>query len=162
MPNKQHIVDLSEDERAELESFVSSGVHKAEDITRARILLKANDGATDAEISCALDCGQSTPYRARKRYADRGLAVRTTTTATATVPLPSKAIRSARSVVARQPVPPTSSLPPFVGRSLHAEGASVLSVRLHPLRRPLTGGRDWFSRHASWSASMSSRSLNRT
>ena len=41
MPNKQHIVDLSEDERAELESFVSSGVRKAEDITRARILLKA-------------------------------------------------------------------------------------------------------------------------
>ena len=74
MPNKQHIVDLSEDERAELESFVSSGVHKAEDITRARILLKADDGATDAEISRALDCGQSTPYRARKRYADRGSA----------------------------------------------------------------------------------------
>ena len=74
MPNKQHIVDLSEDERAELESFVSSGVHKAEDITRARILLKADDGATDAEISRALDCGQSTPYRARKRYADRGIA----------------------------------------------------------------------------------------
>ena len=74
MPNKQHIVDLSEDERAELESFVSSGVHKAEDITRARILLKADDGATDAEISRAVDCGQSTPYRARKRYADRGIA----------------------------------------------------------------------------------------
>lgn len=162
MPNKQHNVDLSEDERAELESFVSSDIHRAEDITRARILLKADDGATDFNISRALDCGQSTSYRARKRYADRGLAVRTTTTATATVPLPSKAIRSARSVVARQPVPPTSSLPPFVGRSLHAEGASVLSVRLHPLRRPLTGGRDWFSRHASWSASMSSRSLNRT
>ena len=52
----------------------SSGVHKAEDITRARILLKADDGATDAEISRALDCGQSTPYRARKRYADRGIA----------------------------------------------------------------------------------------
>ena len=44
MPNKQHTVDLSEDERAELESFVSSGVRKAEDITRARILLKADDG----------------------------------------------------------------------------------------------------------------------
>jgi hypothetical protein len=38
MPNKQHIVDLSEDERAELESFVSSSIHRAEDITRARIL----------------------------------------------------------------------------------------------------------------------------
>lgn len=74
MPNKQYIVDLSEDERTELESFVSSGVHKAEDITRARILLKADDGATDAEISRALDCSMSTPYRARKRYADRGIA----------------------------------------------------------------------------------------
>ena len=74
MPNKQHTVDLSEDERAELESFVSSGVHKAEDITRARILLKADDGATDDEISRALDCSMSTPYRARKRYAERGIA----------------------------------------------------------------------------------------
>jgi predicted transcriptional regulator len=74
MPNKQYTVDLSEEERAELESFISSGIHKAEDITRARILLKADDGATDAEISRALDCGQSTPYRARKRYADRGIA----------------------------------------------------------------------------------------
>ena len=69
MPNKQHTVDLSEDERAELESFVSSGVHKAEDITRARILLKADD-----EISRALDCSMSTPYRARKRYTERGIA----------------------------------------------------------------------------------------
>ena len=74
MPNKQHNVDLSEDERAELESFVSSGIHRAEDITRARILLKADDGATDFNISRALDCGQSTSYRARKRYADRGIA----------------------------------------------------------------------------------------
>ena len=74
MPNKQYTVDLSEDERTELESFVSSGVHKAEDITRARILLKADDGATDAEISRALDCSMSTPYRARKRYTERGIA----------------------------------------------------------------------------------------
>ena len=74
MPNKQHNVDLSEDEHAELESFVSSDIHRAEDITRARILLKADDGATDFNISRALDCGQSTSYRARKRYADRGIA----------------------------------------------------------------------------------------
>jgi transposase len=74
MTQKKHIVDLSEDERAELESFISSGVHRAEDITRARVLLKANNGATDAEISRALDCSEMTPYRARKRYADRGIA----------------------------------------------------------------------------------------
>jgi transposase len=74
MTQKKHVVDLSEDERAELESFVSSGVHRAEDITRARVLLKADDGATDTEISRALDCSEMAPYRARKRYADRGIA----------------------------------------------------------------------------------------
>jgi transposase len=74
MTRKKHVVDLSKDERAELESFVSSGIHRAEDITKARILLKADGGATDAEISRALECGESTPYRARKRYADRGIA----------------------------------------------------------------------------------------
>ena len=51
MTRKKHVVNLSEDERAELESFVSSGIHRAEDITRARVLLKADDGATDAEWS---------------------------------------------------------------------------------------------------------------
>ena len=74
MTQKKHTVDLSEDSRAELESFVSSGVHRAEDITRARILLKADDGATDEEICRAIDCSNSTPYRARKNYADRGIA----------------------------------------------------------------------------------------
>ena len=74
MPNKQHTVDLSEDERVEPESFVSNDVRKAEDITRARILLKADDGAADGEISRAFDCSMSTPYRARKRYAERGIA----------------------------------------------------------------------------------------
>ena len=53
MANKSHIDDLSEDERAELGSFVSSSVHRAEDVTRARILFKADDGATDLSISRA-------------------------------------------------------------------------------------------------------------
>jgi hypothetical protein len=67
MTRKKHVVDLSEDERTELESFVSSGIHRAEDITKARILLKADGGATDAKISRALECGESTPYRACPR-----------------------------------------------------------------------------------------------
>lgn len=74
MTQKKHTVDLAEDDRAELESFVSSGVHRTQDVTRARILLKADEGATDEEICNALGCGESTPYRARKRYADRGIA----------------------------------------------------------------------------------------
>lgn len=50
MSKKKHIVDLSGEERRALEWFISTGEHKAEDITRARILLKANEGLTDAAI----------------------------------------------------------------------------------------------------------------
>ena len=51
MTEKKYTVDLSEDKRIELESFISSGVHRAEDITRARISLKADEGVTDLEWS---------------------------------------------------------------------------------------------------------------
>lgn len=74
MPKKTHDVDLSEDERSELESFISRGVRSAQAILRARILLKVDDGATDAEISTWLDCSEMTVYRARKRYATDGIA----------------------------------------------------------------------------------------
>lgn len=74
MTQKKHTVDLSKEERAELESFISGGTHRAEDNTKARILLKADEGWTDSEICDALDCSAITPYRARKRYGKRGIA----------------------------------------------------------------------------------------
>jgi len=74
MSRKQHVVDLSDEERRTLEWFISTGERKAEDITRARILLKANEGLTDAEICEHLGCSIGTPYRARKNYCERGLA----------------------------------------------------------------------------------------
>jgi hypothetical protein len=48
MGRKQHIVNLSAEERRTLEWFISTGERKSEDNTRARILLKADDGLTDA------------------------------------------------------------------------------------------------------------------
>lgn len=74
MPGKKHDVDLSEDERDELESFISRGVRSAQAILRARILLKVDEGATDAEISNWLDCSEMTVYRARKRYTEDGIS----------------------------------------------------------------------------------------
>ncbi|MFP9193989.1 helix-turn-helix domain-containing protein [Natrialbaceae archaeon A-CW1-1] len=74
MGRKKHIVDLSEEERKELEQFASKGEHRAEDITRAKILLKSDEGLTDPTICEHLDCGISTPYRARKAYFERGVA----------------------------------------------------------------------------------------
>ena len=74
MSRKKYVVELSEEERQELETFTSKGTHRAEDITRAKILLKADDGLTDAEISEHVDCHWKTVYNARKAYAERGIA----------------------------------------------------------------------------------------
>ena len=74
MSRKQHVVDLSKEERRDLETFISTGEHRAEAITRARILLKADDGLTDRQICEHLGCSIATPYRTRKAYAERGLA----------------------------------------------------------------------------------------
>jgi transposase len=74
MPNKKYTVDLSEDERAELEGFVSHGKRSAQAITRARILLRADEGVSDADIADALDCSKMTAHRIRKRYCEDGIA----------------------------------------------------------------------------------------
>ncbi len=74
MGRKKHVVDLSNEERDELKEFVSKGEHRAEAITRAKILLKSDEGLTDPTICEHLDSAISTPYRTRKAYAERGLA----------------------------------------------------------------------------------------
>ncbi|WP_081443540.1 helix-turn-helix domain-containing protein [Haloterrigena turkmenica] len=74
MGRKKHIVNLSDEERSKLEAVISTGEHRAEDITRARILLKADEGLTDPTICEHLGCSISTPYRTRKAYSERGLA----------------------------------------------------------------------------------------
>lgn len=74
MPKKIYTVDLPEDERNHLINIISSGTEKVRKITRCRILLKANDGWIDQDISDALDVGQSTVERTRKKYFEKGLA----------------------------------------------------------------------------------------
>jgi len=74
MANKKYTVDLSDDERAELESFVSHGKRSAQAITRARILLRADEGVSDPDIADALDCSAMTAHRTRKRYNKDGIA----------------------------------------------------------------------------------------
>jgi transposase len=74
MSRKQHVVELSEEDRQELETFTSKGTHRAEDITRAKILLKADDGLTDAQISEHVGSHTKTVYNTRRAYAQRGIA----------------------------------------------------------------------------------------
>lgn len=72
MPRKKYIVDLTDEEREELETLISSGVAPARKLTRARILLKADEGWTDKAISEALDVGTATVERVRKRFVEWG------------------------------------------------------------------------------------------
>lgn len=70
---KIYDVNLSMAERDHLENLVSTGVESARKLTRARILLKADEKWSDEEISAALDVGQATVGRIRKKYVEGGL-----------------------------------------------------------------------------------------
>jgi transposase len=72
------VVRLTEDERAYLRTLIGSGTAPARMLSRARILLKTDQGEggaawSDAAISRALEVGLSTVARVRKRYASEGL-----------------------------------------------------------------------------------------
>ncbi len=73
MPQKKYVVDLTDLEKLELEKLLRSGQHQSRKLTRARILLLANDGKTDDEIVKALQTARPTVERTRKRFVEEGL-----------------------------------------------------------------------------------------
>lgn len=70
---KKYLVDLTDDERAMLQALVRRGKAQARTVTRARILLHAERGATDAEIVTALGVGLATVERTRRRFVEEGV-----------------------------------------------------------------------------------------
>ncbi|MEK6750922.1 MAG: helix-turn-helix domain-containing protein [Chloroflexota bacterium] len=73
MLNEKHTVRLIEEERKKLIAIVSKGQNKAVVIQRAHILLKVDEGKTDAEISQLLYVSEQTIRRVRLRFAEEGL-----------------------------------------------------------------------------------------
>jgi transposase len=73
MPVTQYIVDLTEEERAQLLQLIRKGNSAARKLARARILLKAAEGLSDAQIAKVLDLGTATVGRVRKRFVEEGL-----------------------------------------------------------------------------------------
>lgn len=73
MKNQKHEVHLSAQERKTLLAVVSKGRNKAAVIRRAHILLKTDEGKTDAEISQVLYISEQTVRRTRIRYCEGGL-----------------------------------------------------------------------------------------
>jgi transposase len=71
-------VTLTPEERELLHCMLAAGKHSALTLTRARILLKADQADAgpawpDDRIAEALDCGGRTVERVRQRFVERGL-----------------------------------------------------------------------------------------
>lgn len=73
MANEKHEVHLKEEERRKLIGMVSKGRNKAVVIQRAHIMLKVDEGKTDAEISQMLYVSEQTIRRTRQRFVQEGL-----------------------------------------------------------------------------------------
>ena len=70
---KRYIVDLTEAERAELQSMIRKGIASARRLTRARVLLLADEGKTDERIAAALHVHETTVERIRQRCVAGGV-----------------------------------------------------------------------------------------
>ena len=57
---KRYKVELTKEERGELNKLISSGIAPARKLTRARILLRVDAGTTKSEVSRALDVSINT------------------------------------------------------------------------------------------------------
>jgi transposase len=77
MPKKKYLVDLSDQERQSLLTLLRSGKHSSRKLTRARILLQADDGFTDDQIAHSLSVGRVTVERLRQRFVEGGLTALT-------------------------------------------------------------------------------------
>jgi hypothetical protein len=78
MRQTKYAVTLTEAERAQLRTLVGSGRAPARLLTRARILLKANQGEggpgwTDAAIAGAFDVHPTTVARVRRTFVEAGV-----------------------------------------------------------------------------------------
>ena len=78
MPAKRYHVELSPEGRQHLEHMVNTGTHKPRTLTRARILLLADEGPngpgkTDAQIRESLGVCGRTVAATRERFAQGGL-----------------------------------------------------------------------------------------
>ncbi len=69
---KKYIVKLTVEEKEQLRVLLSSGKERARKLTRARILLKVDEGWTDRAICVALDVSRPTVERTRRRFVEEG------------------------------------------------------------------------------------------
>ncbi len=69
----KYLIDLTKEEQGYLLDVIHKGKTTARRVTRAHVLLRAAEGATDEEIAETLHLGLSTVHRTRQRFVDEGL-----------------------------------------------------------------------------------------
>lgn len=72
MSAKKFVVELSEAEREVCRQVIKKLLGTSQKVKRANILLKADQGWTDAKIAEALDCRTKTVENLRKRFVESG------------------------------------------------------------------------------------------
>jgi len=71
--NVRYRVELNEGEREELRALTSGGKVAARKLKRAQILLAADAGCSDEDISASVQVGTSTVYRTKRRFVEGNL-----------------------------------------------------------------------------------------
>jgi transposase len=74
---KKYVVKLSNEERERLNTLIHKGKHRARQLVKARILLKADaseagEGWSDSQIAAALDTSVGTVARTRQQLVEEG------------------------------------------------------------------------------------------
>lgn len=73
--NVRYVVELSAEEREQLETVINRDKTGPQKRRRAQILLACDRGISDVAIAETLPCGTSTIYRAKRRLVEEGLEV---------------------------------------------------------------------------------------
>ena len=73
MVREKFAVRLTPEERDQLEHMVRAGRSSTRVTTRARILLKTDEGWSAPRVAEALDVSQGTVFRMKRRFAEEGL-----------------------------------------------------------------------------------------
>ena len=73
MVRETFAVRLTLEERNQLEHMVRAGKSSARVTTRARILLKTDEGWPAPKVAQALDVAEGTVFRIKRRFAEDGL-----------------------------------------------------------------------------------------
>ena len=73
MRRQKYPVRLDHEERERLQQLIRGGKSRARVMTRARILLRSDEGWTAPKVAEALDVSVGTVFRIKRRFAEDGL-----------------------------------------------------------------------------------------